>query len=157
MDVQFAYLVDYPHFVPTLARWHFDAFGPLNPASSLEKHQTFLKRTLQKGAIPTTLIAFSGNALVGSASLVKHDLQDVMELTPWLAAVYVAPAYRERGLGSALVRRMVEEAKALGYKRLHLFTPDQEHFYAQLGWIKIEQMIYRGVDIVIMVIEMGSM
>jgi N-acetylglutamate synthase-like GNAT family acetyltransferase len=156
MDVQFGYLVNYPHFVPTLARWHFDAFGHLNPVSSLDRHQTFLKRTLQKDAIPTTLIVFSGDVLVGSASIVKYDLQDKMTLTPWLAAVYIAPAYRERGVGAALVQRMVDEANALGYHRLHLFTPDKEHFYTQLGWVILERTIYRGIDIVIMFTETGN-
>ncbi len=156
MAVQFAYLADYPHFVPVLAQRHYDTFGRLNPASSLEKHLAFLRRSLKKGAIPTTLIVLSGDALVGSASLAQSDLRDLVDLTPWLAAVYIAPEYRRRGIGSALVQRMVEEAVALGYRRLHLFTPDKEHFYARLGWTTVERTAYKGVDIVIMSIALGG-
>jgi N-acetylglutamate synthase-like GNAT family acetyltransferase len=150
MAVQFVYLADYPQFVPTLAQWHYDTFGPLNPASSLEKHLTFLRRSLTKRAIPTTLIALSGDELVGSASLAQSDLHDLVSFTPWLSAVYIAPEYRRRGIGSALVQRMVEEAKGLGYRRLYLFTPDKEHFYARLGWTTLEKMPYREITIVIM-------
>ena len=71
--------------------------------------------------------------MVGSASLIAQDMDTRPELSPWLASVYVAAEHRRQGIGSALVRRVAQEAAALGVETLYLFTPDQEHFYARLG------------------------
>lgn len=61
-----------------------------------------------------------------------------------------APAHRRRGIGSALVERVVEEARALEVGTLYLFTMDQERLYARLGWSVGERTRYRHHDIVIM-------
>ena len=42
------------------------------------------------------------------------------------------------------MRRIEEEATDLGYKELHLFTPDMQRFYESLGWVKLESTVYRG-------------
>jgi N-acetylglutamate synthase-like GNAT family acetyltransferase len=76
------------------------------------------------------------------------------KLSPWLASVYVAAEHRCQGIGSALVRRVVEEAAALDVQRLYLFTPDQERFYARLGWSVIERCTYRGYPQVVMVMHL---
>jgi hypothetical protein len=35
-------------------------------------------------------------------------------------------------------------------RKLYLFTPDQEQFYARLGWLVIDHTEYRGQQVVIM-------
>lgn len=82
--------------------------------------------------------------------LVAHDMDTRKELSPWLAGVFVAPDYRRHGLGTALVRRAVDDATALGVRRLYLYTPTIELFYSRLGWSLVERTRYRGTDVVIM-------
>ena len=60
------------------------------------------------------------------------------------------------GVGSALVRRVVEEARALGVKTLYLYTPDRERFYARTGWSVLERTEYMGVKVVIMSITLSA-
>jgi N-acetylglutamate synthase-like GNAT family acetyltransferase len=103
-----------------------------------------------------TVVALSDETLLGSASLIAHDMDTRMDLSPWLASVYVTPAYRDRGLGSTLVRRIASEAATLGFERLYLFTPDRERFYARLGWTVLERTVYRGYDQVVMVLRTTS-
>jgi N-acetylglutamate synthase-like GNAT family acetyltransferase len=86
----------------------------------------------------------SGKTLLGSASLVPQDLQVRQELSPWMATVFVAPEYRKNGVGSTLVNRVVQEAGRLNTETVYLFTPDKEKFYAALGWLVIERILYRG-------------
>ncbi len=73
-----------------------------------------------------------------------------MDLTPWLAAVYVLPEFRRRGIGGQLVRAIEAAAIRLQLERLYLFTPDQEAFYARLGWSVLETVEYRHQSNVIM-------
>lgn len=104
-----------------------------------------------KAQVPTTVIALSGNCLLGSASLIAHDMDTHPELSPWLASVYVAPEHRKRGIGRTLVQRIVAEAASLGLDSLYLFTPDKERFYTHLGWTVLERTMYRGYAQVVMV------
>ena len=76
-----------------------------------------------------------------------------MDLSPWLASLYVIPIYRSRGVGSALVHRVIKEAEALGVETLYSFTPDREGFYIRLGWSTVERIEYRGYGVAIMVFE----
>jgi len=149
------YLVDHPPFVPTLAQWHHAQWSYLAVGVTLEQWAAAL-REHGKHQVPTTVIAVANQALLGSASLIAHDMDTRMDLLPWMASVYVAPAYRRRGIGSALVKRIVEEARDLGYERLYLYTPDKEHFYARLGWVALERTMYRGYPQVVMALDLAD-
>jgi len=88
--------------------------------------------------LPTTLVAIAAGELLGSISLVVDDHAELTRYSPWLASLFVAPAARGRGIGTALLERMLAEARALGIARLYLFTEHQEDWYAALGWILVE-------------------
>ena len=159
--MQIDYLVDHRSFIPALARWHHAQWSYLNPGDSVERRIKRLHKHLGAKQIPTTLVAYhmaeDGSEIVlGSASLIAQDMDTRPELSPWLASVYVAAEQRRQGIGSSLVRRVTEEATALGIERLHLFTPDQEHFYARLGWSVVERCSYRGYPQVVMALSLAS-
>jgi GNAT superfamily N-acetyltransferase len=143
-------LADHPSFLPSLARWHHDQWSYLDVAVSAEERMAALGKH-GKAQVPTTVIALSGDCLLGSASLIAHDMDTHPELSPWLASVYVAPEYRRCGIGRALVQRIVAEAASLGIDNLYLFTPDKERFYTRLGWAVLERTMYRGYAQVVMV------
>jgi predicted N-acetyltransferase YhbS len=123
-----------PGVIEQLARWHHAQWGGMNPDSAIERRMTRLRNHLEPGRVPQTFIAVDGKELLGSASLVVADLDTHEHLSPWLAAVYVDPPHRERGVGSALVQRVADEARLLGMPVIYLFTPDRAPFYARLGW-----------------------
>jgi GNAT superfamily N-acetyltransferase len=156
MEFSIAPLADHLELVPTLAHWHWSEWETEDPQGTPEKWAERLARRTRRDGIPTTFVALSsplsGGQLLGSASLVEHDLPPRPDLTPWLAGVYVAPAWRGRGVGSALVRRAVAFAAALGIPRLYLHTSTAEHLYAALGWEVLERCQYAGQDMAIMAI-----
>jgi N-acetylglutamate synthase-like GNAT family acetyltransferase len=88
--------------------------------------------------------------LLGSASLVEHDMDNRLELSPWLAGVFVRPEHRRQGIGAALVRRIMDEAATLHVSKLYLYTVDSAAFYANLGWSWLEHTDYRGKEVSIM-------
>lgn len=77
-------------------------------------------------------------AFVGTASYVRHDRADRLDLHPWLASVYTRPQARHRGIGRALVQTVEDYARRQGTALLWLYTPDKMHFYEQMGWVRNE-------------------
>jgi predicted N-acetyltransferase YhbS len=148
MDIRL--LSDRPDLVRTVSGWIFGEWGHLTPGSSLEKVETRFQTHMNRKSIPLTLIAFEGQTPVGTASLVMYDIRTREDLSPWLAGVYVLPEYRTGGIGTRLVQEAEAKAMLLHIRRLYLFTPDREGFYARLGWQRIEMMGYRGQQVVIM-------
>jgi GNAT superfamily N-acetyltransferase len=105
----------------TVARWHHAEWGHLRPGETLKDRIARVQRDCGHCQIPTTFIATAGPQPLGSASLTEHDMATRPELSPWLSDVFVAREHRRRGIGAALVERVVQEAWALGILRL-LFT-----------------------------------
>jgi predicted N-acetyltransferase YhbS len=156
LTTRIEYLTDHPECVPTLAVWHLHQWSYLSPGDSVGRRTAMLQSHSGRRQIPTTFVALASTTPVGCASLVEHDMDTRMDLSPWLASVYVDPEYRRRGIGSALVQRVVEEARALGVSILYLYTPDREAFYSRLGWQVAERTLYRGYQQVVMSLNLAS-
>ena len=144
------FLADHPEFIDPIVRWHHEEWGFLRPGDTVEARTARLIAECGRGEIPTTFVAFTGSTVIGSATLLAHDMDTRMDLTPWLGGVYVASDYRRRGIGSELVGRVVEVAARLGVPRLYLYTPSAEQMYSRLGWLPIERTHYHGADVVVM-------
>lgn len=152
--MQLGYLADHLHFLPQLAEWHHAEWSWLRPGDTVEARIQRTRKGCGHQEIPTTVIAYEGDTLLGSASLVTHDMDTRCDLSPWLAGVYVSAAHRQRGIGAVLVERIVAEARALGLPRLYLYTPGAEAFYAKRGWTPLEHTPYHGATVTIMVHEL---
>lgn len=144
------YLSDHASLVSQLACLHFEQWGYLRPGETLEQRTARLQAACGRGGVPTVLVALEDAKLCGSAMLVANDMETRPELTPWLAGLYVVAACRGRGYGTALVGRVESEARALGVRRLHLYTPDAAAFYSRLGWVAAETCEYLGQEVVVM-------
>jgi N-acetylglutamate synthase-like GNAT family acetyltransferase len=144
------YLADHPEALLILARWQHAEWGHLRPGDTLEKRTTRLWGSANRDRIPLTVVALEKNEVRGAASLIEHDMETRMELTPWLAGVFVGEQYRRRGIGAELVRRIMAEAGRLKVPLLYLYTVHSEKFYAALGWKLMERTSYRDQDVVIM-------
>ena len=153
--MEIAYLADYPQVAPTLAEWHFREWHSLDANDSVARRLEYLRAASNLRRIPSVFVAVDNGYLLGSATLAEYDMETRRDLTPWLADVLVAPEFRRRGIASALVRRVVEEARALGVPQLYLFTtgPWREKLYAGLGWSVIDRPIYLEIERVLMTIR----
>ncbi|CAN5514817.1 GNAT family N-acetyltransferase [soil metagenome] len=101
-----------------------------------------LQENMNAETIPFALVAQRGPTFLGTSSVIASDLEDLPHLTPWVAAVWVDAAHRERQVGRALVGRAVEEAFALGIPRIYLCAPQHRRtFYLRQGWQPIEENV----------------
>ncbi len=144
------YLIDYQRFLPALACLHFKEWSYLNPRETLEERTQRLAGLCGRCEIPTAFVAIVDQDLVGSALLVTHDMKTRKEFSPWLAGVYVKPAHRQTGVASRLIARVEAKAAALNTKRLYLYTPSEEAYYARRGWQPLERTEYNGTQVTIM-------
>jgi len=89
--------------VPDAKRGRFGSRGSKSLSiirSGVGKLTDPLRAHLIRDRMPLTLVASSELCPVGTATLLAHDVgtEQWPELSPWLAAVYVAPEYRHRGI-----------------------------------------------------------
>lgn len=139
-----------PEHILTIAKWHHEQWGYLNPGSTVETRIEKMQHYLTGAALPSMYICVDIDRVLGTAALVESDMDSHPELSPWLASVYVHKDYRQQGIGALLVNKVVTVAKTLGYSPLYLFTPDQERFYKGLGWQFVAQESYRGGEATLM-------
>lgn len=149
-----SYLADCPACLPTVSAWVFGEWGKDMPGLTEAGLTQIFSGHLNRDRIPLTLVAFWEGQPAGTASIYRHDMDIRPNLSPWLAAVFVAPPHRQQGIGSALVKAVENTAQKLQIERLYLFTPDQERFYARLGWSVLERVEYRNQMVVVMHKEM---
>lgn len=80
------------------------------------------------GALPTFVVVEEADQLVGAAGL------EVCGNDALLRSVVVAPTQQGRGLGRALVSRIVADAEERGLHALYLLTTTAEHYFPSFGF-----------------------
>jgi predicted N-acetyltransferase YhbS len=135
-----------PHVIPTVAQWCVDEWKYWPLEIEIER----LEECLTDSDIPLTFVALEGNTPVGTIGIILHDMETRMDLTPWLASLYVLPSHRNRGLGRCLVRELVLSQDKLGISPLYLFTSTQQSLYGEFGFKPKEVVDYRGEQVTIM-------
>ena len=78
--------------------------------------------------LPGFVVAESDGTIVGTAAL------EVCCDNALLRSVAVAPGWRSRGLGRALVNRVIAEAEARGIRALYLLTMTAEQYFPSFGF-----------------------
>ena len=149
MGFEIAAVSDRPEQAPVVAAWLVDAFG--HPGGRTVEEPTALVPSPPVGP-EETFVLFDRGVPVGTASLAHRDLEARPDLTPWLAGVFVQPAFRGRGHATALVRRVEAFAAAASVPVLWLYTWTAEPLYARLGWRRagLERDRKRGREVVLM-------
>lgn len=103
-------IADHLDLVDTIARWHWEEWGHLDPEGSLRSWTEGLRRRVKRDSVPTTYVAMDGEELFGSVTLVEHDMSIHQELSPRIAGVYVKPERGGQGVATALMRHAVAQA-----------------------------------------------
>ncbi|HEY4191424.1 MAG TPA: GNAT family N-acetyltransferase [Mesorhizobium sp.] len=109
-----------------------------------------LRDMLRGDGFECSMVARIGAEPVGSVLFVRHELEPAHALTPWLAGLAVAKAFRGRGIGAALVRAVEAHARAVGAEPLYLYTWQARDFYAALGWQAVESLVQDGEPMFLM-------
>jgi predicted N-acetyltransferase YhbS len=144
--------LDCPQHLPEIADWIHNEFWRDKPGHSSASMLARIRKG-QRDSLPIGLAIFEGPRLLGTVSLIEADLEERPDLFPWLAALYVDPTGRSKGLGKMLVESCVREAQRVGYPALYLQTTIPQ-FYERLGWSVYSKV--HNSDAVIMTRETRS-
>jgi amino-acid N-acetyltransferase len=108
---------------------------PADPADLAAIEQLLTASSLPLDGVRDSLggfvVAQSGERLVGVAGL------EVCCDNALLRSVAVLPEWRSRGLGRALVTRVISDAEARGIRALYLLTTTAERYFPSFGFKQI--------------------
>jgi GNAT superfamily N-acetyltransferase len=142
-------LADNPEAVTLLAKWFHTEWHCFD-CRSHQAVEAQLAENLGRDSIPITFLAQCRSDVVGTVSLDLSDLPSFDHLSPWLASLYVTPAARNSGVGTALIRHAQQFAASRGINRLYLWTPGSTGLYERCGWTVYEHTRYNYRPITLM-------
>lgn len=137
-----------PELAPVVAQWRVDAFSN-HPGGWTVEEMTAAILAPPIGP-EENFVLLDQDESVGTAGLVREDLETRPDLTPWLAGLFVRPAFRGRGHATVLVRQVEAFALAASVPVLWLYTGAAEPFYARLGWRRAGVEQENGHEVVLM-------
>jgi len=132
-----------------VARWRFDAFFA-EDGITFQESRDALHAWMAGLDYEAALLAEVDGQPAGSCLFVREEIDPKHDLTPWLAALYVAPEFRKRGVASALVRAIEQHARSIGCRELYLYTITAEPLYAKLGWTALDRFESNSEQFVLM-------
>lgn len=132
------HLCDQPQFLERVAHLIWNEFWTDKPDVTAAHLAARLGQSVQPGRMPLCLVALMGGEPVGVVNLVDNDDDERTHWHPWLAGLVVVPDRRGQGVGTRLVRRLLDEAWQLGFERVH-FGTDGPGFYQRLGAVVQER------------------
>jgi predicted N-acetyltransferase YhbS len=136
------HLCRHPAHMAPVAAWIHGAFWTRS-GHGVEVVLGLLRAAANPDRIPLSLLAMADGEAAGTVNLIACDSKARPDLTPWLAALFVEPKHRGKGIGAALVRRLVVEAARLECSELFLET-DIPAFYESLGATRYQPLTEGG-------------
>jgi GNAT superfamily N-acetyltransferase len=140
-------LADASSAVEPLARAMFDEWPGVPGQRTLEDTVARYRECCRRDGLPLALVALDGRDVAGTVGLRADSVSTRPDLAPWLAAFWVAPPRRGRGLGARLVRAAEDEARRLGIPTLHAGTSTAGRLFERLGWRAVDRTPCHGEDL----------
>ena len=153
MSLLISNLFHYPQLVnPVATMVHDEFWADVVDGMSVADLVAHLKTAKVAQQMPLSLIALVDGELAGCVNLIENDDEKRAHLRPWLAAMVVRADLRGQGIGTALVRALLDDARAMRIPTLY-FGTDGPGFYQRLGAAVHEHV---RDDFAIMKFELGA-
>ena len=134
-EIEIVNLQDAPQFADACAAWSYGEWGSHIQKRSLNDVIQRYRDTAKPGTtLPQTWVAVWEGKPAGMVSLKDEDHPHHTDIAPWIASVFVHPYFRGCGLSNRLLDAACAGAKALGHKRIYLYTGTAEALYAKNGF-----------------------
>lgn len=91
-----------------------------------------VKRILEEDKVISILGLLDSDKLIGFISLFKYDGDEMKNLTPWYATMYVKKEYRNKGYSKILNDAILNEVRKKGFDRIYLKS-NLVNYYEKFG------------------------
>jgi len=144
--IEIEYLANNQQFLEEIASYWCKEWSNTWDEKAIAKKVEKLKKKAQIGKLPFLFVAKKEEKLVGTGGLFIDDLDGREELSPWLGGVYIVEKYRNQGVASTMIQKLINEAKRLGFRKVYLYTENASGLYEKLEWKFMEDTLSpRGV------------
>ena len=141
--ITIGFLADYPDTVPMLASWFRNQWPDYYANwSQPEMEQDFLEDA-SRNRLPSRLVAFEANELVGTIVLRENGTAALPEFRPELGGLFVVESHRGHGIATELVRAGMQIALDQGYKTVFATTVAAAGILKRLGWEFVKTVIHQ--------------
>ena len=133
---ELVYLADAPRYIDTCAAWHFTAWGVKSDQRTLQKDIKKFEISTNKESVPLTILYIDKTRNVPAAmgSIWENDSTYWSELNPWITGVFVHEDYRGKGLATAIMRQLEDDAKRIGLETIYLTASAAVGLYEKLQY-----------------------
>ncbi|MFN8381526.1 MAG: GNAT family N-acetyltransferase [Anaerolineales bacterium] len=136
------FLADHLDTIPTLTKWFRDQWSDYFVNWSDEAMMKDFLEDISRNSLPSRLVAFDANELVGTIVLRESETEKLLEPQPELGGLYVVESYRGYGIGTELVRAGMKLAREQGYSTVSATTVKAAGILERLGWEFIKKVQY---------------
>jgi len=150
-------LMDNPDYLAQISGLLFKEWSSLPLWADEERIRTRLieRNSSDNGQI--TLVAIDAeNTAIAAASLIRYELSDDPQRIHWLGEVITKPSHRGQGIGTLLVKALINYTSEQNMTELWLYTPDMQPLYRKLGWEDKETRVVNGESVSLMVLNLGK-
>ena len=141
MRIETRQLSECPEHLTTVGSWVWEQWwqrrtpAPALVIDLLRTHSTFDR-------VPYTVVGLADGVPVGSCSIIENDCDHRPQYTPWVAAVYVRPSLRKRGVASAILQEAARIASRAGITGLYIdCLAVTAPVYERNGWTILEREV----------------
>jgi GNAT superfamily N-acetyltransferase len=154
--MDFVFLADRPDAIPTIARWYFAQWGYRVPGSSVDRVRNRIENALNRDKPPLLVLTIEGDEILGVAELKIREMDIYPQREYWLGGVFVPPEHRGKKIASSVALKVTALAQSFGIGKLYLQTERLDGgLYARLGWKPLEQVNYKGFEVLVMEKQLG--
>ena len=133
--LKIALLADHPEALLTLTQWFRAQWPDYFAGRTDEDMAQDFQGEAQRTGLPVRLVAFGDDGtLAGTVVLRERAMDALPDFSPGLGGLFVTPAHRGGGVGSALVRAGMDIAHTQGHASLYAGTAVAGGLLARLGW-----------------------
>lgn len=155
--MNFQFLADRQDAIPIVAGWYFEEWGYKIPDNSIQQTIERISGKLNHDKAPLHILAVEDKKVLGVAQFKMYEMDIYPDKEFWLGSLFVSPASRRRGVGSALANKIATTAEGFGVKELYLQTEVLSGgLYRHIGWHLIEIIIYKDLPVTVMVRRLGA-
>jgi GNAT superfamily N-acetyltransferase len=127
-------LAECPEWLTTVGAWIFHQWWSKR-FDDPEVVLSWLRTHTRKDIVPYTVVAFAEGSPVGSCSVIENDCVHRRQYAPWVAAVYVKPEFRRRGIASMILQEAASVASRTNIAGLYIdCLATTARVYERNGW-----------------------